>query len=187
MRIFNRIIIIINTLLFLFVGSIGICLFFYPNIAGNIGTQIKHFVEQSGFAVRISVLIFSLFLLLVALMTIIGNIQDRRVERNVMLESPMGDIMVSLSAIEDFSRIVKNQVEGVKDIKGKVYSKKNGLKVIAKVTLYSDRSVADVTQEVQEAIIKYIQYTLGIAAEIKPTVIVNKVIYKEEKGKENDE
>ncbi len=186
MRIFNTIIIIINTLLFLIAGAIGICLFFCPNIVGQIGGEIKKFVESSYIAVKITILVFSLFLILVALMTIIGNIEKRRIERNVMLESPMGDIMVSLSAIEDFSKIVKNQVAGVKDIKGKVYSKKNGLKVIAKVTLYSDRAVSDVTQEVQEAIIKYIQYTLGIAAEIKPTVIVSKVVYKEEKGEENE-
>ena len=87
--------------------------------------------------------------------------------------------MVSLGAIEDFSRVVKNQVSGVKDIKGKVISTRKGLLVTAHVSLYSDRSVADVTQEVQEAIIKYIQFTLGIANEIKPTVIVSKVVYRQ--------
>jgi uncharacterized phage protein gp47/JayE len=86
--------------------------------------------------------------------------------------------MVSLGAIEDFSRVVKNQVRGVKDIKGKVISTRKGLKVTANVTLYSDRSVAEVTQEIQEAIIQYIQYTLGIANEIKPSVIVGKVVYR---------
>lgn len=186
MKFFNTVIIIINTLLFLVAGAIGVCLFFNPELAGNVGSEIKKYVAGSNAPVKISILIFSLFLILIALMTIIGNIEKRRMERNVLLESPMGDIKVSLSAIEDFSKIVKNQVQGVKDIKGKVYSKKNGLKVIAKVTLYSDRAVSDVTQEVQEAIIKYIQYTLGIVAEIKPTVIVNKVVYKEEKGEENE-
>lgn len=107
-----------------------------------------------------------------------GNLEKRRTERTVVLESPLGEIMVSLGAIEDFSRVVKNQVKGVKDIKGKVISTRKGMKVTARVTLYSDRSVSEVTQEVQEAIVKYIQYTLGIEAPIKPTVIVSKIVFK---------
>ena len=129
-------------------------------------------------AIRIAVLIMGVFFISVALFTIFGNIEKRRSERTVVLESPLGEIMVSLGAIEDFSRVVKNQVKGVKDIKGKVISTRKGLKVTAHVTLFSDRSVAEVTQEVQEAIIQYIQYTLGIANEIKPTVIVSKVLYR---------
>ena len=129
-------------------------------------------------AMRISVAALGLFLISIALLTIIGNIENRRSQRTVILQSPHGDILVSLSAIEDFSRVVKNEVKGVKDISSRVTANKKGLTVSAKVALYSDRSVADVTQEVQESIIKYIQYTLGIDAPVKPTITVSKVVYK---------
>jgi uncharacterized alkaline shock family protein YloU len=129
-------------------------------------------------AIRLVVLLLGIFLIAVALFTMFGNLEKRRTERTVVLESPLGEIMVSLGAIEDFSRVVKNQVKGVKDIKGKVISTRKGMKVTARVTLYSDRSVSEVTQEVQEAIVKYIQYTLGIEAPIKPTVIVSKIVFK---------
>ena len=185
MRIFNRIIIIINTLLFLFVGGFGIAMSFNKSAnkwSLDIAETIIGYLNVS-MGARIIVFIFSLFLIIVALLTIIGNIENRRVERNVILQSPMGDIHVSLSAIEDFSRVVKSQVEGVKDIKGKVLSKRKGLDVTAKVVLYSDRAVADITQEIQDAIIKYIQYTLGISTEIKPKIIVNKVVYRSKEEK----
>ncbi len=190
MRIFNRVLLIINTLLFLAFG-----IFCASIINDSVHEAVVHFLQDvitalnnSKTPVRLAVFSFGTFLIAVGLLTIIGNLETFRLERTVVLQSPHGDIMVSLAAIEDFSRVVKNQVAGVKDIKGKVRARRKGLDVTAWVTLYSDKSVADVTQEVQEAIIRYIQYTLGITAEIKPTVIVNKIAYKsaEEKAPVNE-
>jgi len=185
MRIFNKLVIIINTLVFIVVGIFGIAVSVNQKAskwALDILESLTGYLNISA-AASVVVFIFSFFLITIAILTIVGNIENRRVERTVILESPLGDIMVSLSAIEDFSRVVKNQVSGVKDIKGKVLSKRKGIDVTAKVALYSDRSVAEVTQEVQEAIIKYIQYTLSISTAIKPTVIVNKIVYKTEEKK----
>lgn len=185
MRYFNRIIIIINTALFLLAGAMFIAVSFTPatnqwllSTTQNIINSLANSDTTKVFAIRITVFSTGLFFIFIALFTIFGNIEKRRSERTVVLESPLGEIMVSLGAIEDFSRVVKNQINGVKDIKGKVISTRKGLRVTAHVTLYSDRSVADVTQEIQEAIIKYIQFTLGIANEIKPTVIVSKVVFR---------
>jgi hypothetical protein len=185
MKYFNRIIITINTLLFLLVGALFIAVStthsanqWALSTSQSLINALANTDTAKIIAIRIAVLIMGVFLISVALFTIFGNIEKRRSERTVVLESPLGEIMVSLGAIEDFSRVVKNQVKGVKDIKGKVISTRKGLKVTAHVTLFSDRSVAEVTQEVQEAIIQYIQYTLGIANEIKPTVIVSKVLYR---------
>ena len=188
MKVFNQIIIIANTLLFLAVGAFGISI--SATAKANKWTLdiVENFIEYLNISVTARIIIFSLglFLILVALMTIIGNIEKMRVERTVTLESPLGEIMVSLASIEDFSRIVKNQISGVKDIKGRVLSTRKGLSVTAHVTLFSNQSIADVTQEIQEAIIKYIQYTLGIAADIKPTVVVSKVVYKTKEAPKNE-
>ncbi len=185
MRYFNRIIIIINTLLFILVGAVMVAMSstqgantWSLTTAQNLINSLSKSDTANIIAIRLAVLSTGIFLLAVAFFTIWGNIEKRRTERTVVLQSPNGEIMVSLSAIEDFSRVVKNQVKGVKDIKGKVISTRKGLKVTAHVTLFSDRSVADVTQEVQEAIIQYIQFTLGIETEIKPTVVVSKVVFK---------
>jgi hypothetical protein len=180
MKIFNRILIGINILFFLIFGLFGTSISINQDANKWWVSVVQTFAEylNHSMVARISVLIVSLLLILIAVLTIIGNIENRRAERTVVLQSQHGDIMVSLGAIEDFSRVVKNEVKGVKEIKGRVVSKRKGLNVTAKVTLYSDRAVAEVTQEIQQAIIKYIQYTLGIDAEIKPTVVVKKVVYK---------
>lgn len=189
MKIFNRILIGINILFFLIFGLFGASISINQDANKWWVSVVQTFAEylNHSMVARISVLIVSLLLILIAVLTIIGNIENRRAERTVVLQSQHGDIMVSLGAIEDFSRVVKNEVKGVKEIKGRVLSKRKGLNVTAKVTLYSDRAVAEVTQEIQQAIIKYIQYTLGIETEIKPTVVVSKVVYKSPEEEKKDE
>lgn len=180
MKIFNRILIGITVLLFLTFGvfSASISLNQEANKIWLSAVQtLADYLNQS-MPARVSLLSFGIFLIAIALLTVIGNIESKKNERTVVLQSPHGDILVSLAAIEDFSRVVKNEIDGVKDIKGRVLSKRKGLYVTAKVTLYSDKSVAETTQQIQEAIIRYIQYTLGIEAPVKPTVIVSKIAYK---------
>ena len=80
-------------------------------------------------------------------------------------------------AVEGFFENKKQPVEAKV---GELTPQSRAVNVTAKVVLYSDRSVADVSQEIQDAIIRYIQYTLGIETPVKPKVIVAKVVYKKE-------
>ena len=189
MKIFNRILIGITVFLFSFFGvfAASISLNQDANKWWLTAVQTLATYLNQSMPARISLLSFGIFLIAIALLTIIGNIESKKNERTVVLQSPHGDILVSLSAIEDFSRIVKNEIAGVKDIKGRVLSKRKGLFVTAKVTLFSDRSVAETTQEIQEAIIRYIQHTLGIEAPVKPTVIVSKIAYRSPSGEAKNE
>ena len=104
MRYFNRIIIAINTLLFIAVGvffvSVSVNAGLNKIVADNMNTILFNLNTQ--FAARFVVFTVGAILLLIALLTIIGNIQNKINERTVVLQSPLGDIMVSLSAIEDF-------------------------------------------------------------------------------------
>jgi hypothetical protein len=189
MKIFNRILLGMTIFFFSFFGvfAVTVSLNQDANKWWINAVQTLAGVLSQSMPAKVSLLSFGIFLIAIALLTIIGNIESKKNERTVVLQSPHGDILVSLSAIEDFSRIVKNDIDGVKDIKGRVLSKRKGLYVTAKVTLYSDKSVAETTQQIQEAIIRYIQYTLGIEAPVKPTVIVSKIAYRQQAGEAKNE
>ncbi len=189
MRIFNRILLGITVFLFSFFGvfAVSISVNQDANKWWLNAVQTLTDILSRSMPARVSLLSFGVFLIAIAMLTVLWNIESKRNERTVVLQSPHGDIMVSLAAIEDFSRVIKNEIDGVKDIKGKVLSKRKGLYVTAKVTLYSDKSVAETTQEIQEAIIRYIQYTLGIEAPVKPTVIVSKIVYKTPEEEKNEQ
>lgn len=110
---------------------------------------------------------------------VVANIQARRRERTVVLHHALGDVMVSLPAIEDFARVLKGRIEGLKDIKGRVIYSRRGLKVNARITVFADFHISEVSQNVQEAIRDYIRNTLNIEQEINPTVVVTKIVNRE--------
>ncbi len=113
---------------------------------------------------------------------VLGNIKASHRERTVVLQNPIGEVKVSLPAIEDFARVLKGKIEGLRDIKGRVIFRRRGLKVSARISVFSEYSIAEVSQKVQEGIRNYIQNILGIEQEINPTVIVTKVVNREKSG-----
>jgi hypothetical protein len=106
-------------------------------------------------------------------------VQTSRRERTVVLKSPLGDVLVSLPAIEDFARVLRGRIDGLREIKGRVWYTRKGLKVTARIVVYSDVSLIQVTEKVQMEVLSYIQKTLNITQPIQPKVIVTKVVSRD--------
>ncbi len=181
MRTFNLVMIILGTLAFIALGLLSLVVSVYPPAILSVGDFISgpmaYTLESA--AGRLVALCFGLLLLLLLFYFIWGNVQLSRRERTVVLQNPMGEVLVSLSAIEDFARVLKGKIEGLRDIKGRVVFRRRGLKVSARITVQSDSSIVEVSQKVQDAVRHYIQHTLGIEQEINPTVVVTKVVSRE--------
>lgn len=110
---------------------------------------------------------------------ILGNVKAAEHGRTVVLQNTLGAVKVSLSAIEDFSRVLKGKIEGLRDIKGRVVYTRHGLQVSARITVLAESRISEVTQKVQEGIQGYIRNTLGLEQPVTPTVIVAKVVSRE--------
>jgi len=104
-----------------------------------------------------------------------GNISQRRWERTVVLRTPLGEVLVSLTALEDLGRLVKAEVPGVKDLKLKVAASRRGLKAVARVSLQGDVDLAQVAEAVQVAVRRRLQQVLGPEQDIRPRVMVHKL------------
>ena len=104
-----------------------------------------------------------------------GNISQRRWERTVVLRTPLGEVLVSLTALEDLGRLVKAEVPGVKDLKLKVAASRRGLKAVARVSLQGDVDLAQVAEAVQVAVRRRLQQVLGPDQDIRPRVMVHKL------------
>jgi len=148
---------------------------------------IKTFVNDSltliynDLTLRIVTLTLSILLLLLCIAFIVSAIKFRRRERTVILKSPYGEVKVSLGAIEDFIKMLKGKIKGVKEIRPKVYVRKAGLKIYVKVSLWSDSNVHEMTQDIQDAIKRHIQNTLGIEKVGDIRVFIEKILYRENK------
>jgi len=181
MRTFNVIMAILGSLVLTALAGLSLAAAVYPPLVLSLGDLISGPLSYAleGSAGRAISLISGLVLLLIVVYYILGNVQASRRERTVVLQTPLGEVLVSLPAIEDFARVLKGKIEGLRDIKGRVIYTRRGLKVSARVTVLSDFSIAEVTQKTQDAIRHYIQHTLGIEQEINPTVVVTKVVNRE--------
>jgi hypothetical protein len=181
MRTFNFFMTVIGALVVLVLGALSLAAAVYPPVILTLGDMISgpltYVIEGS--TGRGIALLAGLLLLVIFVYLVWGNIQSARRERTVVLKNPLGEVLVSLAAIEDFARVLKGKIEGLRDIKGRVVYRRRGLKVSARITVLSDYSIVEVTQNVQDAIRNYIQKTLGIAQDINPTVMVNKVVNRD--------
>ena len=118
-------------------------------------------------------------LLLVAFSAVYSNLSTRRWERSVVFHNPLGEVMVSLTALEDIGRQAKNEVPGVKDLKLRVLPQRRGLQATARVILFSDANVPSTTELIQEVIRRRLQEVVGEGQDLRPRVIVTKVVFRE--------
>jgi uncharacterized alkaline shock family protein YloU len=184
MRTFNVIMAVFGSLFLAVLGVFTLAAAVYPPLVLTVGDAVSGPLSYAleGMSGRSAALAAGAVLLLVLAYYVFGNIRAIRRERTVVLTTPLGEVLVSLPAIEDFARVLKNKIDGLRDIKGRVIYTRRGLKVSARVTVLAEYSIAEVTQKVQDAIRNYIQQTLGIQQEINPTVVVTKVVSRERSG-----
>ncbi len=181
MRMFNLCVMIFGGIVLAALGVLSLVAAVYPPVLLSLGDVISGpttYAVEGTWGRALALLMGLLFILLV-IYFIWGNRQAIRRERTVVLQNPLGEVLVSLPAIEDFDRVLKGKIEGLRDIKGRVVDTRRGLKVTARITVYSEYSIAEVTQKVQDAIRNYVQNTLGIEQDINPVVVVTKVVSRE--------
>jgi hypothetical protein len=105
-----------------------------------------------------------------------GNLASRRWERLIILRNPLGEVHISLAALEDLGRVVKGDVPGLRDVKLRINASRRGLQVVARVSLLAGDDLGAVTEAVQAAIRKRLQQVLGPEQDVRPRVVVGRVL-----------
>ena len=105
-----------------------------------------------------------------------ANVSQRRFERTVVLRNPLGEVLVSLTALEDLGRLVKAEVPGVKDLRLRIRASRRGIKAEARVVLQGDVDVAAASEAVQAGLRRRLQQVLGADQDLRPRVLVSKLL-----------
>ena len=102
-------------------------------------------------------------------------------EKTIAFENPDGQVTVSLSAIEDFVRKATRELPGVKDLRSDVIAGKGKIFVRARVSLWSEAHIPEVTEQIQSLIRTRVQEMLsGIEEPVHVQVHVAKIAHREE-------
>ena len=100
-------------------------------------------------------------------------------EKTIAFDNPEGQVVISLSAIEDFIKRIVKQVVEMKDMRCSVVASKKGIRISTKVALWSDANIPDATERIQSLIRSRVQEMLGIEESITVAVHITKIVHKD--------
>lgn len=83
-------------------------------------------------------------------------------EHAVVKETEMGQIRVSIEALENMVCRVANQVKGVREVRPRVACQPEGINVFIRTVLSPDVNVPDVTNEIQVMVREHISENVGL-------------------------
>ena len=102
-------------------------------------------------------------------------------QKIIAFENPDGQVTVSLSAIEDFIRRSTKELPEVKELRSDVIAGKGRILVRARVTLWSEAHIPEVTERVQSLVKTRVQEMLsGIEEPVVVKVHVAKIAHRDE-------
>ncbi|HDI46102.1 MAG TPA: alkaline shock response membrane anchor protein AmaP [Candidatus Omnitrophica bacterium] len=111
-------------------------------------------------------------------------------ERNIAFKTEHGEVLITLSAIEDYIRRFLKEKPDIRDVRVKVIAKKiarkKGLVVAVKTAVTSEIKLPQLTESLQEDLKKKIQEMLGLEEPITIKVYISKIGERKKKEKEEE-
>jgi uncharacterized alkaline shock family protein YloU len=100
-------------------------------------------------------------------------------EACIAFDSPEGEVVIAVGAIEDFVRRVTNNFWEVKDAMPTIEPRDDGVGVEVKVVLWDDKNVQSTTAKIQKTIKNQIQDFFGLANVHQVKVLVMRTVSRE--------
>lgn len=174
MRILGAITVIFYTVICLFIGGFLIAVSF------DVLTieQIKYLFDM--YNLKIISGISGVGLIVISLFLTQMTFGKLRREKTIAFNNPDGQVIISLSAIEDFIKRIGKQIPEVKDLRPDVIATKKGIDVSVRISLWSEVSIPEITEKIQGIIKNRVQEMLGIEEPVSTKVYVVKIVHKEE-------
>lgn len=103
----------------------------------------------------------------------------RKREDCIAFDSPGGEVVIAISAIEDFVRRLAKSFWEVKDAIPTIEARDDGVSVELKVALWDDKNIQTATAKIQKTIKNQIQDFFGLANVHQVKVFVTKTVSRE--------
>ncbi len=174
MRLFSKIIVFFYTLIF---TIIGLCLIFIAlHMEGHYDLSIL-LDPLLGFSnLYLVVGLSGILLILVTLSLANFSFKKFQAEKTIGYSTNEGQVIISLSAIEDFIRRLTQQLPDVKELRSDVLVTRRGIEIESRVILWSTSNIPSITERIQSVIQGQVQELLsGIDKPVLVNVHVTKI------------
>lgn len=114
-------------------------------------------------------------LIIINLIVLRISFAGRGGQRNFRFKTSHGPVTISLNAIETLIRHLLEQFPEIKDMRPSIFTNRRGIEVLIKTTLYTNASIPEVTEKIQQHIEAKLQETLGQKKSIIVKIQVDKI------------
>ncbi len=176
MNIFKSLIILLYLALYLVIGGALIIL------ALNI-FSLDQIIEGVNFLysdqnLKLAMGVIGIMFILIGILSAQISFGKMQREKTIAFENPDGQVVVSLTAIEDFIKRMVKEMPQVKELKSTVTAGKKGIDVISRATLFSDSNIPEITEKIQSMIKTKLLEMLGIEEAISIKIHVAKLLHR---------
>lgn len=159
MNLFDRIVLTIYTL-FLAVVSVLVILF-----STKIFPLEEYWTRLELLYGRWEVGVVGLIFLLMSMRFLLSGIKSQHFPEATIKDGELGNICISLNAIENLILKITRDFEKVKDVKVNLRKKEDGISIKLKLVVTNDVVIPDLTAELQKTVKDYVESTTGINVE----------------------
>jgi len=109
-----------------------------------------------------------------------------RKKRTVAFQNSDGEVMISISAIEDYVRKIAKNIPEIRDIKSSVDVSRKGINIVAAVSISAGTNIPLITEKIQMEVKNKIQVMLGVEEKMNIKIFVRKIARQDaqnERGK----
>ena len=107
----------------------------------------------------------------------------RRRERTIAFDNPSGQVVVSLSALEDLIKALNTQLTEIKEIRPAIMANKKGMDVAIKLVLRQETNIPELTARLQDLVRRKIEDAVGMEGRVRIHIHVIKMALEERKGR----
>lgn len=120
---------------------------------------------------RMALGLSSLAFLAVSLRFLYFGFRRKYPSRAIIHETPLGEIRVSLGAVENLVKKVARQIHGVRDVRASVANTPEGVVTDIRAWVSPDVSVPEVSENIQKSVGEYVKNVVGVGvAEVRVLV-----------------
>lgn len=170
MSIIFRILLALYSFCLTIVSFAVIVITFRPAVFSSISDYATKEILQSRNA-RFWTFIVAFLFLILSLVSLLSGFKNARNKKAVSKRTDVGEIRISLNAIENIALSASKRLIGVKDTKAYVTKFEDGVSVIIKAVILSDVNIPSLSEDIQNKVKNSIEDNSGVKVnEIKVLV-----------------
>ena len=127
-----------------------------------------------------------LVLLAIGLLLILLKMRELRREQCIAFDNPVGEVAISMDAVEDFIRRAGKEFPAVKSLMPRIQAGADGIAIAIRMDIRGGTNIPRLSEEMQNTIKNRVQDTLGINVS-HVTVSVGKIVSSGEEEAETEE